>query len=359
MREEEVVKQSARHPPTPAGLGEKEEFMEDRTMHETRTATDTSPAFERNLSRLLSQAYEQPEIRVAFRDDLLQRLKDRQRQNRQRRRHRVISLYGTLAAAASFCIVFGAQFLLTATPPTSTAADMHADMTTAYESPAEPAPHFVEAHRIRATDATTRQVSTASSTGQTALASLHRPRARAVEPLDFRVCAASRWVHLAKDESFTLVDGAEIRTPVGSLEPALVVIDQGPAVLLDGHTHVCLEDGRLRLVDGRTVVSVPGDAGAVPVQVGQHTLIFEPGTMAFLAVDESDSYADGGAPAPIVTILRGAAYPAGFADAPMLAGMVYHLYQTPTGRFPGRNLGENEYERFQPKMNVIQVANQY
>lgn len=332
--------------------------MVSQTNHD---ATDTSPAFERNLARLLGQAYEQPSIRVAFRDDLLSRLKHRQRQNRLRRRQRVISLYVSLAAAASVCLVIGMSFLSPAQPGGFEAVpggEAHASVAEA-PSPARdavvPSANPVLAGRSAPPQATTRTVSLHPGR----LASLTRPSARAVEPLDFRPCSGSAWAHLSKDEGFTLVDGAEIRTPVGSLEPALVVIEGGPAILLDGYTRVCLEEGQIRLSDGRTVLSVPEGAEAVPVRVAGHTVVFEPGTMAFLAVDQGEAFAEGGAPAPIVTILRGSAYPVHATEAPLLAGRVYHLYDTPTGRFPGRNLGENELERFQPKMNVVQVANQY
>ncbi len=346
--------------------------------------------FEKGLKLLLNQAYDRPEPDEIFRNQLLQRLRGKQMQVRARRRRKIITLCtscATAAAAAAFVIGVlplnglqpvaapepgvaaapqpgAAQPFATGShyrplPPSAIKIASHGDLRTA------PFADFVSAPGgSRSVEASVAPV-LAGTVTPAQITHLDGQYAHAINAIEIRT-GTGDWSALKADSKFMLKKGMQIRTPVGTADPVTVAIRNGTMLMLDGMSRIAVGEKDLRLQDGRAVVSLTHSKLGVELHLAKQELALQPGAMAFLRVEDGDDYAQGGAPAPVMVLLKGQALPlqadgAVRSDANVLsANKVYELYNTGTGRYPSREIGSYEsQQRFQPMINAITASNEY
>ena len=288
--------------------------------------------FEKGLSMLLKHAYHAPQPSEAFRQNLLQDLKNRQRQAAAARRSRVIK------------VVFGGAATLTA----AAAAVAFAFLPQVF--PTTPAP-------IPAAESAVLAAAPAIKTPE----SLNGAAAFALQPLNIKMPGSDEWQALNSEEQFALLPDMEISTPVGALENTGFGVRNGPAVMLVGMSRLRVaRDGGLRVMDGQAMLDLSRTAKACDITLNDQTLSLQPGAMVLASVDMDDNYAAGGAPAPTLAVLHGSAATRSpdNATCELNSGRIYDLYDTGTGRYPHRSLSSAEnQQRFQPMIDAIRAAN--
>lgn len=346
--------------------------------------------FEKGLKLLLNQAYDRPEPDEKFRSDLLQRLRGRQMQARAARRRKVITLYTScVSAAAAAAIVIGVVPLgaLQSTPAPSKeivsapAPFKPTDVTVRQFERPIPAATIEVLKRENVRTPSYGQTTLVAAPGRSApaqvaavpagsvsaaeLIALDGQAAQAINSVEIRT-ESGEWSTIKANARFTLKKGMQIRTPVGAADPVTVAIRSGALLMLDGMSRVAVGEKDLQLQDGRAVVSLAHSNLGLGLNLDRQELALQPGAMAFLRVDDSEEYAQGGEPAPVLVLLKGQALPlqddgAVRADGNVLtANKVYELYNTGTGRYPSRDLGSYEtQQRFQPMINAITASNEY
>lgn len=310
--------------------------------------------FEKGLKLLLNQAYHKPEAREDFRNELLERLRHKQRERRSVRRNRVIALFGTVSAAAAMVAI---TFLPVASPdisapaqPASPASIALIEATGGNSGKTAPLMSPLDSPR----EARVLQTSTSLSESLSGL------QAHAVNAVDVRANGTKQWTRVAAGQDFKLEDGMRLRTPVGAVEPVSVALGSGALVMLDGMSQLEVSDKSLRLLDGRAVVSLSNSREPLMLRLGGQEMALQAGSMVFARAEDGEEFAANGAPAPVMVLLKGQAEPVGENAQPLMAGRVYELFDTGTGRYPSRELGSYETERrFIPMINAIQAANEY
>ena len=121
-----------------------------------------------------------------------------------------------------------------------------------------------------------------------------------------------------------------------------------------------VSDKSLRLLDGRAVFSLSNSREPLTLRLGGQEMALQAGSVVFARTEDGDEFAANGAPAPVLVLLKGQAAPMGVDAQPLMAGRMYELFDTGTGRYPSRELGSYEAERrFIPMINAIQAANEY
>lgn len=362
---------------------------------------------DKGLKLLLKQAYDRPEPDECFRSELLQKLRGKQVQVRAVRRRKLITLYTTCATAAAAAVVISFVPLSQLSPISAPVPVGNFTTASAIPASADPTPTIVSgdfsshhavqrsllsgpAIRVQVNESAGRSYSpyaatipvaasgrpvvsepvsapiSAGSVDPAALASLDGQSAHAMNAIDIRATGKNDWTSLKPGSTFTLKNGMEIRTPVGMAEPATVAVKNGAMLMLDGMSQVQVGARDLRMQDGRAVISLAHSKLGLELQLAQESLALQPGALAFLRVDEDDDYAKGGAPAPVLVLLKGQALPLAAEgqvnkDAHVLtSNKVYEIYNTGTGRYPNRELGSYEsQQRFQPMINAITATNEY
>lgn len=314
--------------------------------------------FEEGLEMLLKTTYEKPSIRPDFRDQLLGQLKERQRERSMSRRRKVLVLYSSVTAAAAALVLVALPVLSAATPVHSGGNGQTVLAQRAVSMP-EAQPASFSPLSLDPTCDTTTAFASSNVNGQP-LFNFAGRTARAVNAVDVAEPSTGAWRTVASGETFALENGTRFRTPIGSLNEISVEIDKGPTVMLDGMSQMKICAGELRLEDGNALVSVTGGDQPVGLRLAGQDVELLPGTMAFMHLEDGEGYADGGAPAPVLVLLKGQGQTLDAHKTPLLAGQVYELYETGTGKFPTRPLGAYEREqRFQPMVNAIMAANEY
>jgi len=264
-----------------------------------------SGELDRNLSLLLGRAWAPPEIRPAFRDDLLARLKAEQRKliaRRQSRRKTILFSASLLAAAAAVAFAVAPAVGLPVPDP----------------GPAS------------ARQVSTRQVSeVAAVQGAGVLRFVPDIGSDRVE-----LRAADGGWAAAAEAQFDLPAGAELRAGAA---PARLAFGEAQIALQPG-TRISNDAGSLRLAGGGALVMTA--AAPVDLRIESRAFRIEPRSEIFFKAADPEGFAAGGAPAPLALVTRGAAELAGAFPARLAAGYVFTLYETPSGAVPGRCLRE-------------------
>lgn len=352
---------------------------------DTRNAQEpTDEGFERGLALLLNRVYEEPTVRDEFRSGLLDALKDKQTQiqaTRRQRRRTVIPLYSLagLAAAAALCLAILPSLRSLWTEPQDTNgptvaaatndASVHAT-SSAEEGvgPTAPAATPIALARAESDGAATVHTTAAARDAleplplphNAALApasdtlanaeTMERPAlclegatVRAVDAVEYRCPERAAWKTVAAGKSFKLGPGTEVRAPADS-RAAIKIGEEGPAIVLAGGGRIRREGDIVAVDRGVAVVSTQSARDGVELRVGGQSLRLAPGGMIFCEVPDASQFAAGGEPPAVVVPLKtGASSPSGDA---MLAGNLYNLYATPTGKYPHRRLGPSEMRNF-------------
>ncbi len=262
---------------------------------------------DRFFTTLLQRAYEEPVVRADFRDDLLRQLKTRQQTlaaaRRQVRRRKVVALYGLVTAAAASVAFF---FALPAV--------MHHQNTDANGNPGtEVAPGNLDGVRVLACD-----------------------------PIEVRGRDETRWRRYGQGDTFQFTEGMQARMIDGPEQfVGLNLLDEGAKVVLGNQGCIRLSEGRLVVDAGKAAVYTTQAKKPLGLCVGDHDVALQPGCKMWVEVPNHAKFALNGAPAPHLVLFEGDAYS---ARTKFAAEHVYQLYDTPTGKFPNRQLGKYELE---------------
>lgn len=353
--------------------------------------------FEKGLKLLLNNAYDRPEPDENFRNQLLERLRGKQSQTRAVRRRRVLTLYSACTTAAAAAVVIGfvpfsaltqypaggqASGTITAQAPQPEATNLTTSQFVTPSRTPDLRKLFLENTRSGSelpgaitvsnhssapsalSDNTDRIP--ASSVPTAPLLTLAGTQAQALNAIDIRNENATDWTALKPGSTFKLQKGMQIRTPVGMVDPTTIAIGNSTMLMLDGMSRINVGEQSLQLQDGRAVLSLSNSRSAVGMQLAEQELALQPGTMAFLRVEDNEDYAHNGAPAPVLVLLKGTALPITESGQVregsnvLTAQKVYELYNTGTGRYPSRALGSYEsQQRFQPMINAIATAHEF
>ncbi len=326
--------------------------------------------FEKGLKLLLNNAYNKPHPSEEFRAELLQKLRTKQRSRHAARKHKVIALYSSLTAAAAVFVLSVVPVIDPAVeikdnspaPTASNLTELEANWrpgrnfatTASYPAP-NTTPSYVD---INAPRTVTIENAPQEKDTLKPLMNISADSVRAINQLEYKTASENEWQHAAAGSEIHLKSGMEIRTPLGAVDPVSFAIKNGPLVMLDGSSSVEVNDGGLRLNDGRAVISLTGTDNALKVLMQGHDLSLQPGSTAFLRMEQGADFAENGSPVPVMVLLKGEAATLDKFDTRLYAGRVYELYETGTGKFPSRQIGSYESQRrFMPMINAIQAAN--
>ncbi len=310
--------------------------------------------FEKGLDLLLNNAYNVPAPSENFRNNLLANLKQRQRTNTNVHRARVITLYSSFSAVA-------AVILFAFIPNIDIFSNTDAEISIS------PKAELAEATKTISKAVSTNQIIPVSSTidtsatthlaSYTPAATFHPTTAYAINSVDVYNPVTNKWATIEDGKSFSLTNGTQIRTPLGATESVNVTLKNGPTVMLDGMSQIAIKDNLLTLEDGRAVISVNKDSSPVTIQLDNQDINLDAGSMVFATLDNDNSYAKDGLPAPILVLLKGNASTANSNDSQLAQGRVYELFDTGTGHYPSRKVGSYENKRqFMPMIDAVQAA---
>ncbi len=308
--------------------------------------------FEKGLDLLLNNAYNVPSPSENFRNNLLANLKQRQRTNTNIRRARVITLYSSFSAVA-------AVILFAFIPNIDIFSNTDAEISIS------PKAELAAATKTLSKNVVTDKINYISSNTETSattkLASysspFHPTTAYAINSVDVYNPVTNKWATIEDGKSFALTNGTQIRTPLGATESVNISLKNGPSVMLDGMSQIAINDNLLTLEDGRAVISVSKDSSPVTIQLDNQDINLDSGSMVFATLDNDNSYAKDGLPAPILVLLKGTATTANSNDSQLAQGRVYELFDTGTGHYPSRKVGSYENKRqFMPMIDAVQAA---
>lgn len=332
---------------------------------------DENESLEKRVGMLLKRAYEPVESRPEFREDLLGKLKQRQQVMRQtrsdRRRRNVIQFYGSLAALATAAAIVvsilpHSSTAITPPPPNKSAPTLEpgtafveaSDETPALES------HLVAARPVpapTASEARTWKPTTIEDETKTIIASMATPvqsvgaAALVDEPsVPLRVMSPARhvvskseWHTVAADESVSLGHNECIRSVENTDGEVGIWVGDGSVVGLYPGGELGNRKGDVALCRGEAIVIVHKGAQPLALRVPDYRLQIEPGSRIFLRVVSGPEYAEGGAPAPCVTVLDGAITAKGpHGTGQLRAGSSYRLYSTFINGMPGRTVTDTQ-----------------
>ncbi|MFW5856416.1 MAG: hypothetical protein ACOCX4_00940 [Planctomycetota bacterium] len=298
--------------------------------------TDESRRFEAGLQRLLKQAYQPPEPSEAFRGALLERMKRKQaevvtRHRRRTRIRRVVFASGVTAAAASVAIAFSG---LLGAP------------TAVQEGTGAPSPAHAAAERPSHDDATTRNlVHVAQSSSPETMPTVARL------PADYQARVLGRLLvregegpYHTVQNTLTVQDGCELRAVH---EQAGIELAPGARLVLEKGSAVELAADGVRVRHGLVSLRLAPDAEGVDLRLPEHTIQVAPGGWVGLQLARADRYADGGRPAPDVTLMEGAAaIRTDDGEVAMLPRRTYRLHAYPSlDRLEGEALDEQRLRR--------------
>lgn len=240
----------------------------------TERSKTPSGRFEKSLRTLLKQTHSPVEAKPEFKDALLQRLKEKQQvlAVARKRRHRIITLTsGMVAAAAAVVMAFTLQ--LSGTTPA--------------------------AHPANTPEPDTR----------VALVTERPSEVRGAVMIE-----ATAAGHI-----FTTAQG----------QSGAVEVQPGTWLVMQGSSRVSSKDNTLEIDHGQILVDVSSDAAPAHMLLAGHAVDIPAGTRLTVQYKPSELYAPGGRPAPLMTLMAGAAQMVHADEAQVLsAGETYSLYPT-------------------------------
>jgi len=296
--------------------------------------TDESRRFEAGLQRLLKQAYQPPEPSEAFRGALLERMKRKQaevvtRHRRRTRIRRVVFASGVTAAAASVALAFSG--LLGAPSAVQEGTDA-------------PSPAHAAAELASHDDATTRNLvhvaqSAPAETASVATAEDYRGRV-----LGRLLVREGEGPYHTVQNAMAVHEGCELRAVH---EQAGIELAPGARLVLEKGSAVEVTADGVRVRHGLVSLRLAPDADGVDLRLPEHTIRVAPGGWVGLQLARADRYADGGRPAPDVTLMEGsAAIHTQDGEVAMLPRRTYRLHAYPSlDRLEGEALDEQRLRR--------------
>ncbi len=345
--------------------------------------SDGNP-FDENLRKLLTQAYEVPEYREDFRNELLGKLKDSQRGRVVARARRTGPRAFVLGAGAGLAAAAMAVFLLSPALPMASGPvpeapagnegrlavaqnegedarrEVSLRMSRTAPDRAEGVPVVArtearEAKRGRAQDASGGAVARPVVDVPVESGSRSQPAdPRVVKMpegrLEYRESPAGSWRRMSGKEAFSLKPRTQVRSVANGFEPVGIWIDeQSKMVMKPGGVVTRTEDG-FQLENGSVLLDLGENSKGLRVLLREYEMRLAPGSEVYCKVKNGTEFAADGAPVPTVIVLKGQAeiVRPHAAASRLMAGRIYDLYQTPTRAFPSRPLSPLRRQQVKP-----------
>lgn len=305
-------------------------------IHEKREITDRNGLefSEKSMALLLHKLYEEPSIRPSFRTELLERLRAKQRSIVELRRIRQRRIFFASAAAAAVLLSLTLPFL----PPLGGLRSSPSSSLSTTSTLSSSTPLIQKEREEKAATVTSER----------------KPENGILLLTDgkIEICeGGSSWRLLEAHEPLLIPETLSIRTSPDAISPTALQLSNGVGLLLDPSTSLRLTNRKIILENGSAVVRVTEKGTPMEFSLLDCAVAFEKGAMAALHVKNGREYAEGGAPAPVVILLKGqgyCCYPEG-RTAPLEMGRLYQLYQD---RYLCRTLGESERGILHEKTNA-------
>ncbi|MBN2713810.1 MAG: hypothetical protein JXR97_15435 [Planctomycetes bacterium] len=284
---------------------------------------------DRSLKVLLSRAYEPVDYRQEFRDDLLDKLKSKQREmaGTKKKRGNTIRLFKYftgLAAAAAFIFTIAPMV----TPQTKTAGDPTiAGSDSSAKEPTIAAVPSMKKTLFGNEDARIDE-------------KIHSvtDNAQAVQ-VKF---GGNDWQTIDSDADVQFCNKMQLKVNDKHPDNVMLALADGAYLTVSPGSKVCNDGGKLKIDDGKVRLKLAETAKPLTVALPQYNIQLNPGADIAFKVESGNEYADGGAPAPYVAVFNGTATAMGSNNvkSDLTAGNGYDMFPSLLAVVPGHKLGE-------------------
>jgi len=264
--------------------------------------------YDKNMGKLLQHAWVDPVPQNEFKQQLLQKLKLKQKSMHIKPIKRVQKIIFSFTAAAAIAIMLmSSQFFTTNT-------------------------------QTKDINGNTSEV-------------ISRANVQTITAIDaIQVAENNIWKSIKAETKIELKEGMKIRPE--ALELAGFATEFGALFLMDSDAELMVVNGKIEVEKGDVFAKVlPVATESETLQVRGKQFALQPGTLALLQVTVRENLTEAGQPVPTIVVLSGAIDTDSAARRQLQPNRIYSLYETPTGAYPSIPLEMSE------KDDLINMAN--